>query len=403
MNNILKKLKMASLALFAIAALAACGNDSSSGPTTVPNSATVFYSHNLVFRNSTTFSAGYNAFGQLGTGNLSNQTKPVLVSGGVGFAGFATGGNHSVAFFNTSTVRSWGYNGFGQLGNGSTTYSSTPVKTSIHLSNVIAVAAGSTHTLALRSDGTVWAWGENATGQLGVPTSSTPLGYSTVPQQVGSGTPLTNIKAIAAYGDHSLALDSSGNVWAWGYNGSGQLGLNPDTTGASAQPSIVPGFTAKIVDISAGGAFNYALTELGTVYAWGNNANGQLGNGTTVNSFTPVQMQKAGGTSLDKVARISAGLQHGLAMDTNGAVWALGYNIYGQLGNNGKLDSAVALQVLDSTGLLPFAGAIDIRAFGSSSMARNGSGWYVWGDNGYGQLGTGGAATPLLPVKLAGF
>lgn len=413
MNNVLKRLKMVSVALFAVTALAACGNDSSSGTATVPNSATVFYAHNLVFRNSTTlYSTGYNGFGQLGLGDLANRTTPVAVSGLTGFAGFATGGNHSVAFFNNSTVRSWGYNGFGQLGNGSTTYSSTPVsvfrtfststgKQNVNLGKVTAVAAGAAHTLARISDGTVWAWGENTLGQLGVPSTSTSLGYSNVAVQVGGGT-LTNITAIAANGDHSLALDSSGRVWAWGYNGTGQLGIDPATTGVFATPMVVAGLPADIVSIAAGGAFNYALSATGRVWAWGNNANGQLGDGTTTNSFTPVQMLKTGGTPLENITRISAGLQHGLAMDSTGAVWALGYNIYGQLGNNGKLDSAVALPVL-RTGLVPFAGAVDIRAFGSSSMARDASGWYVWGDNGYGQLGTGGAATSLLPVKLAGF
>jgi len=413
MNNFMKKLTKSCFAICVMTSLAACGNDSTSGPTTVPNSATVFYVHNHVFRNSTTFSTGYNGFGQLGVGDLSNRTTPVAVSGGIGFSGFATGGNHSVAFFNSSTVRSWGYNGFGQLGNRSTTYSSTPVsvfrtfststdKRNVNLSGVTAVAAGSTHTLARKNDGTVWAWGENTTGQLGVSLTSTPLGYSTEAVQVGGGVPLTNIIAIAANGDHSLALDSIGDVWAWGYNGTGQLGLNPVNTGASAGPTKVTGFPAKIIAIAAGGAFSYALTETGTVWAWGNNANGQLGNGTTTNSFIPVQMLKTGGTPLTNVTRISAGIQHGLAMDSNGNIWALGYNIYGQLGNNGKLDSSVAVLVLDSTGSLPFAGAVDIRAFGSSSMARNASGWYVWGDNGFGQLGTGGGAS-LLPVKLSGF
>jgi len=420
MNNLMKKLKISFLLLCVTASLAACGNDSTSGPTTVPNSATVFYAHNLVFRNNTTLATGYNGFGQLGVGDLSNRTTPVAVSGGIGFSGFATGGNHSVAFFNSSTVRSWGYNGFGQLGNRSTTYSSTPVsvfrtfststgKTNVNLSGVTAVAAGSTHTLARKNDGTVWAWGENTTGQLGVSLTSPSLGYSTDAVQVGGGVPLTNIIAIAANGDHSLALDSFGQVWAWGYNGTGQLGLDPKDTGARAVPSVVPKFSilaevpVKIVAIAAGGAFNYALTEAGTVWAWGNNANGQLGNGTTVNSFIPVQMLKTGGTPLTNVTRISAGLQHGLAMDSNDNVWALGYNIYGQLGNNGQLDSSVAVQVSDPSGVGFFTGASDIRAFGSSSMARNASGWYVWGNNGYGQLGTGGGVTSLLPVKLPGF
>src|SRR6185369_16573628 len=136
-----------------------------------------FYAHNLVFRNSTTLSTGYNAFGQLGYvengGQLANRTVPGPLNAFFPFAGVAQGGVHSVAFFNNSTVRTWGYNGFGQLGNGTITYSNIPIKpvgTSgvVHISGVKAVAAGGFHTLALAKDNKLWAWGKNDLGQLGV-------------------------------------------------------------------------------------------------------------------------------------------------------------------------------------------------------------------------------------------
>ena len=412
MKKLLKHLALSLSVLSVAVSLTACGG-SSSTPTTVPNTLSVFYAHNLVFRNSTTLAAGYNGSGQLGTGNLGNLSTPGVVVGGVFFGGQAAGGNHSAAFFNNSTVRSWGDNRFGQLGNSTTTYSSIPVKT-LNLSNVTAVAAGSLHTIALKSDGTVWSWGDNSASQLGVPvntlnslgTNISTLGYSTVPVQVMvDGAPLSNITDIAANGQHSLALNrNTGEVWAWGLNLSGELGLDPASTGSLARPRIVTGLPAGIVAVAAGSGFNYALTSGGEVWAWGNNSNGQLGLPTTdsagsrINliSFTPVKITV---NSTFLVAQVAAGIQHGLIRLTDNSVWALGYNIFGQLGNNTKLDSSVAVQVKDSTGSGTFSGATDIRAFGSSSMARNAEGWFVWGDNAFGQLGTGGGGALLLPVK----
>lgn len=399
--------------LFTIASLlTACGGGSSSSvPTTIPTSASIYYSHNLVFRNSTTFSTGYNAFGQLGTGNLANRAVIGPLSEHFNFKGFATGGDHSVAFINNSTVRSWGYNGFGQLGTNSLTYSSTPIKT-VNLSGVVAVAAGLRHSLALRNDDTLWAWGSNESGQLGV--NAVPVtsdGYiSKVPVQVtgGGGAVLTSITSIAANAYHSLAL-AGGNVWAWGLNTSGQLGLDPKTTNTSesSAPLIVPGLPATgITGIAAGGAFNCAVANDGSLWAWGNNDFGQLGNGGTVQSPSPVRVMKGAGIPLNNqssVVKVVAGLSHALALLSDGSVWGWGYNIYGQLGNNSKVDSLYAVQVVDFTGTGFLSNVTDIRVFGSSSMAQKNGAWYAWGDNSYGQLGIGGSANQSIPVKMLGF
>jgi len=415
MVNISKCFIKAAVVVAMTALLSACGSDSdSTAPTTVPNSATVFYSHNLVFRNSTTLSTGYNAFGQLGTGDLANRNTPGLVKDGLFFKGFAIGGDHSVAFYNNSTVRSWGYNGFGQLGNKSIIYSSVPVKT-VNLKGVTAVAAGALHSLALQNDDTLWAWGNNATGQIGVDTCfdslSNPVGYCDVPVRVGGGLAIfSNISAIAAGGNHSLAR-ADGKAWAWGLNGSGQLGIDPNITGALSLPTPVSIPITGVAAIAAGGAFNYALAKDGTVWAWGNNFNGQLGNKTSgfvditkESIYTPVQVLTADSVLgvPSPVVQIAAGIQHGLARLADGSVWAWGYNIFGQLGNNTKDSSSFAIQVFKSAGV-PFL-ATDIRAFGSSSMAKDIDGaWYAWGDNTYGQLGTGGGVALLLPARMSGF
>lgn len=428
MYNLLKNKSLYLLcSLTVVIALSACGGSSSSTNTTVPNTASIFYAHNFVFRNSTTLSAGYNGFGQLGTGNLDNRNVIGPLKKYYPFAGTATGGDHSVAFFNNSTVRCWGYNGFGQLGNATTTYSSTPVKTD-GLSGIKAVAAGAYHTLALKNDDTIWAWGSNSMGQLGVGSALVPA-YSGVPVKVGTatvGAPFTQISAIAANSYNSLAL-ANGFVWAWGFNGSGQLGIDPVTTGASASPLPVTGLPlAAVSGIAAGGAFNYAVAN-GEVWAWGTNNNGQLGNGLKLDDrtftvpdvagcskeknycFIPFKVVKADGTPLTDIAQVAAGIQHGLARDSQGRVWAWGFNFYGQLGSNNPLDSPYAVQVLMDTLTPPavMTGATDIRAFGSSSMAKIGGVWYAWGDNAFGQLGIGLSGTDAAivrnPVRMPGF
>jgi alpha-tubulin suppressor-like RCC1 family protein len=409
MNNYLKKNRIFLLILIAGSFLSACGSNSSSSiPTSVPSSVTIFYAHNLVFRNSTTLSTGYNGFGQLGTGDLGSRTVAGALSSYYSFTGSATGGNHSLAFFNNSTVHSWGYNGFGQLGNASTTYSSVPVK-AVAISGVTAVTAGAYHSLAMKNDDTIWAWGSNAMGQLGVGSTLVPA-FSSTPVKVTSatvGVPFTHISSIAANGYHSIAR-ANGLVWAWGYNGSGQLGINPATTGALAAPMPVAGLpSVGVTGIAAGGAFNYAVGTNGTLYSWGNNDNGQLGNGTTVSSYSPVQVMKSATTPLTNVVQAAGGIQHGLARLGDGTVWAWGYNFFGQLGNNGKLDSSYAVQVLKDVSGNPLTGVTDIRAFGSSSMAKVGGVWYVWGDNAYGQLGLGlsasQATTVPIPARMSGF
>jgi alpha-tubulin suppressor-like RCC1 family protein len=378
-------------ALLLMAVLTACGGSNlATDAATVPATATTFYSHNLLFRNSTTLSTGYNAFGQLGTGNLASRTEPGPLASYYPFAGLATGGDHSAAFINNSTVRCWGFNGYGQLGNNTTTFSSVPVKAG-DISGVRAVAAGAFHTLALKNDGTLWAWGLNDAGQLGADAITS----SPVPKKIAAAP--VNIVAIAANAKHSLAL-ADGKVWAWGLNASGQLGIDQATFGTVPAPAVVAGLpVAGVSAIAAGGAFSYAVAKDGTLWSWGSNINGQLGNNTTVSSFRPVQVVKFDGSPLSGVIKAAAGIQHGLALLADGTVWAFGYNHFGQLGNNETPDSPYAKQVQQ------LSGVSEIRAFGSSSMAKANGIWFGWGDNTLGQLGLRQVGSIPLPQRVLGF
>ncbi len=214
-------------------------------------------------------------------------------------------------------------------------------------------------------------------------------------------------------------------VWAWGSNLNGQLGYNPVDFNASPTPRIVPGLPDGITGIASGSAFSYAVDVAGEVWAWGNNSNSQLGNGTvmadsnipsscataTIPSYIPVQVMTSLTDKLTGVIKAAAGYHHGLALLSDGSVWAWGSNLLGQLGTGPNVvtgDSCYAVKVAlpnDANGV-PLK-AKDIRAFGSSSMAQTESGaWYVWGYNLYGQLGTGSDGTnsnAFTPVKMSGF
>ena len=300
----------------------------------------------------------------------------------------AVGSFYTVALRNDGTVWAWGANGAGQLGDGTTTNRRTPVQVQ-GLANVTAVSVSLSNIVALRSDGTVWAWGDNFHGQLGDGASGDG-NYSAIPIQVPT---LTNVIAVSAGGRHSVALRNDGTVWTWGNNEFGQLG---DGTGGewddySFIPVQVQTLT-NVTEISAGSGHTVVLRDDGTIWAWGNNWNGQLGDGTRTNRHTPVQVQ-----NLTNVTAVSAGLQYSVALRSDGTVWTWGNNAYGQLGNGagGELGdySAIPAQVLTN--------AMAVSAGSTHTMAlRSDDTVWAWGWNGRGELGDGTTTHRYTPVQV---
>jgi alpha-tubulin suppressor-like RCC1 family protein len=332
------------------------------------------------------FAAGYNANGQLGSGGTSNVLTPTGLRSGSGvFVAAAVGGYHSLGLRADGTVWAWGANLVGGLGNGSTIDAHSPVQVPA-LSEMVAVAAGGYYSLSLRSDGTVWAWGTNSNGQLGNGNTT----EQHTPVQVQN---LSNVVAIAAGEFHSLALRSDGTVWAWGYNGDGQLG-NGTTTDAH-RPVQVSGLS-PVVAIAAGLEHSLALLSDGTVWAWGSNSSGQLGNGLTTNSSTPVQVsQVVPALVLASVVGIAAGGSHSLALLSSGIVRTWGSNSNGQLGNGTTTNSLFPLTVSNLTGVTQIAGG------DSHSLAIDSSGRaWAWGANSLGQLGNGTFTDEPTPVQV---
>ena len=269
--------------------------------------------------NGTVETWGYNAYGQLGDSTTTNRALPATVPGLSDVVAIAAGGFHSLALRSDGTVWAWGYNAQGQIGDGTTANRTTPIAVQ-GLDNVVAIAAGGYHSLALRGDGTVWAWGYNNVGQLGDATVTN----RTTPVPVQS---LTGARDIAAGGSHSLATVSDGTVRAWGYNANGELG---DGTTTNRTTPVTTANLRDVKDITAGSNHSIALLTNGTLRTWGYNNTGQLGDGTTTNSPLPVEVT---GTRDTTVEAIAAGGSHSLALRRDGSVLAWGNNANGQLGD----------------------------------------------------------------------
>ncbi len=303
---------------------------------------------------------------------------------------FAGGGNHTVAVMPDGTVRTWGANTFGQLGNDTQTSSRTPVPVSGLTGTVTAVAAGSSHTVALMSDGTVKAWGSNSSGQLGDGTYNNRLTPVTVIGLDGT------VTAVAAGLSHTVALMSDGTIRTWGLNTSGQLGNG--TTNSSSIPVAVNGLGGTVVAVNAGDFHTVALMSDGTLKAWGANKFGQLGDGTHTYQLTPVAVNGLGGTA----TAIAAGASHTIALMFDGTLKAWGSNASGQLGNGTTTSSStpVAVNGLGGTVTALTAGRAHTVVLMSDGTVK------AWGDNTSGSLGDGTwilmKTTPVAVTGLGG-
>ena len=309
---------------------------------------------------------GWNHYGQLGNGTISDSAPPMALGGlsGVTQVAGGPGSYYSLALLSNGTVSAWGYNGFGELGNGTINNSSTPVAVS-GLSRVVAIAGGG-HSLALLSNGTVVAWGYNAHGELG---SGNDTGPDNCAGSPCSKTPvavsgLSHVVAIAAGSFHSLAVLSNGTVVAWGDNAYGELGNGGHN---SSTPVAVSGLSG-VTQVAGGEYHSLALRSNGTVMAWGMNVYGQLGNGTidTISTPHPTPTPVSG---LAGVTQVAAGQYHSLALRSNGTVMAWGADAHDQLGNGtSESNSLTPREVVE----LPL-GVTQLSAGSSHSVALVGS------------------------------
>lgn len=383
----------------------------------------VGHGHSIVVKtDGTAWAFGRNHVGQLGNGDVSDGASlgPTGVVGVDDFVAVTGGDDFSLGVRSDGTVWAWGANYYGQLGMGAFSDAAHPNPARVTgLTGVTSVAAGWAHALALKSDGTVWAWGLNRFGQLGngSSTGSGPDESVATPAMVPG---LSDIVAIAAGAESSYALKRDGSVWSWGASAAGQLGDGTlPTTWLAHRPSAQPVVgLSGVTAIAASHLSAYALTSLGTIWGWGVNTSGQLGTGsygteTAPCSFygngiaIPFPVQAVGLVGATGIAAggglYIGGSGHAIAITSGGHLMSWGGNCSGQLGNGTVAQSMPGVQPLPG----PVVGLDEVMTVVSTTdhslaLRSDGTVW-GWGNNTWGKLGTGASGNYPVPMLIPGF
>ena len=277
----------------------------------------------------TLWATGLNLYGFLGIGNYTNQSSFVQIGVANNWKTISAGGAHVLALKTDGTLWAWGLNGDGQLGNGSTVTSNIPVQIGSDTNWKSVAAGGYYFSMAIKTDGSLWVWGNDSYNQMGNGTVTQPY---TVPTQLGVA---TDWDKIAAGQYHALAIKNNGTLWGWGDNSAGGIGIG-NTTPVSNPIQI--GIDANWQKISASSFASYAIKNNGTLWAWGYNSNGQLGDGTTVQKTIPSQI----GLDTDwQIVSGSMGYYYASALKNDGSLWSWGINNFGVLGDGTSTEKRV--------------------------------------------------------------
>ena len=330
-----------------------------------------------------------------------------LTTAGTGVISIWGGARETVALRSDGTVWDWGMNDCklgtgpcGKLGDGTSTERHIPVQ--VHgpgnvgyLHSVIAIMGGEHDNYALKSDGTVWAWGGNFVGQLGDGSYTN----SVTPVQVSN---LTSITSLGGRGYHNLAVKSDGTIWAWGWNSRGQLGHDTST---HLCPAPLVGTCSNVpvqvlgidhpLSVTGGGFFSLALMANHTLQAWGANESGQLGDGTTIDRSSPVPVNSI----LSNVIQVSGGWKHAVALTSSGKVWTWGNNVEGEIGNG--TTSPIGVNIPFEVPGLSNIIAVSAGDRFTAALRKDGTVW-TWGWNGFGQLGIRTSTDPYSPSQVVG-
>jgi hypothetical protein len=357
-----------------------------SGAQSVTQITVGFYDSLFLKSDGSLWATGWNLYGQLGNSNYSTAypygiNLPVQIVAS-NITAIAVGGGHSLFLKSNGSLWAMGWNAYGQLGDGSTDNGNyeTNRPEQIVASNVTAIAAGLNHSLFLKSDGSLWAMGDNSYGQLGDGITDNNNYETNRPEQIVA----SNVTAIAAGYRHSLFLKSNGSLWGVGNNAYGQLG-----DGAYINTNVpVQIVASNVTAIATGSAHSLFLMSNGSLWVMGNNNVGQLGDSTVGTTNNPDQIVAS------NVTAIAAGSAHSLFLMSNGSLWGMGDNQYGQLGD-GTYNNTNRPEQIEASGVTAIAAGYGHSLF----LKSNGSLWGM-GDNLNGQLGNGTYTNTNQPVQV---
>jgi len=327
---------------------------------------------------------GRNFEGQLGDNTITHKSSPVqTVTFGTNWSKVACGGFHTAVIKTDGTLWTWGQNTSGQLGDNTLTNKSSPVQVFGFANTWSSVAGGANNTAAIKTDGTLWTWGYNAYGALGDNTT-VPRSYPVQPVTGG-----TNWSKVACGNYHTAAIKTDGTLWNWGSNAYGQLGDNTKIHRSS--PIQVVGFATNWSSVSCGYFFTAAIKTDGTLWTWGRNSEGVLGDNTTIHRSSPIQTI-AFGTDWNKVA---CEHRHTGAIKTDGTLWNWGQNTSGQLGDNTTIHKSSPVQVF---GFGTNWSSVAVGQSYTAAIKTDGTIW-TWGLNSYGRLGDNTSTSRSFPVQ----
>lgn len=307
---------------------------------------------------------GANNFAQLGNGTRTKATTPiqVTVTGGLRFVQMSATGFGAVALATDGSVWTWGSNADATIGDGTTTDALTPYHVVLPAGHTVArVVGGLGEVMVLNTDGTAYGWGDAGSGELCTGGANPPVHY-TVPTAIPAFT-ATAFTNVSLGNGNTFLVDSAGKVWACGSNQDGALGDGTVGGADATSPQLVRTPAGKdFVQVAAGDQTGLAVASDGTVWAWGDNAQGQLGDGTTIASSVPVQVHFAAGT---RVTQVGSQADHFVAVDSSGLAYGWSVNTYGQIGNGNTTDSKVPVPVS-----LPAIGAVSAVSAGGVAASN---------------------------------
>jgi len=346
------------------------------------------------FVGNTLFCSGRNLEGQLGDNTAVSKSNPIqTVTGGINWKQIACGDYHTAAIKTDGTLWTWGSNAtYGQLGDSTTANKSSPIQTIAFGTNWKSVACGYYHTAAIKTDGTLWIWGNNVQGGVG---DNTTANKSSPVQTVAFG---TNWKQAAGGRYHTAAIKTDGTLWTWGGNAYGQLGDNTIVYKSSPVQTVALGTNWK--QLACGNTYVVAIKTDGTLWGWGRNDFGQLGdntNGFSSNKSSPVQT-----ITYDtkwKMVSVGNGYAHTAAVKSDGTLWCWGYNVNGQLGDNSITPRSSPVQTVTfGTNWKQ----VDCGYYSTTAIKNDGTLW-IWGRNSSGQLGDNTIVYKSSPVQTTAY